>query len=190
MLYNDVFSARRSAWIASMLLDLSEIQGARERVDRTIEPAALDCREEDYVLGAPVSLALEVLRTREKFQLVGHLRTTLELACSRCLESFSWPVDAGFDLVYLPASENTGEGENEVQDDELATAFYRDNQIDLGQLMREQFYLSLPMKPLCGETCRGLCPECGTNLNREMCACERRWDDPRFAGLRSLLNDQ
>ena len=64
MLYNDVFSTLRSAWIADMLLNLSQIQGLRERVDRTFEPGVLDCREKEYVLVAPVSLALEVLKNR------------------------------------------------------------------------------------------------------------------------------
>ena len=52
--------------------------------------------------------------------------------------------------------------------------------------MREQFYLALPMKPLCRESCRGLCPECGTNLNTGTCSCVREWTDPRLDGLRAL----
>ena len=93
-------------------------------------------------------------------------RRTLELPCSRCLEPFTWPVDAAFDLRYQPRTTNTGEGEREVEEDDLTTAFYENDEIDLGQLMREQFYLSLPMKPLCRDDCKGLCPQCGTNLNR------------------------
>jgi DUF177 domain-containing protein len=52
--------------------------------------------------------------------------------------------------------------------------------------MREQFYLSLPMKPLCRSDCRGLCVVCGTNLNREPCSCKPVWEDPRLAPLRDL----
>jgi uncharacterized protein len=81
---------------------------------------------------------------------------------------------------------NTGEGEREIEEDDLSTAFYENEEIDLGQLMREQFYLSLPMKPLCGPDCKGLCPICGTNLNRGTCECKREWDDPRFSALREL----
>ena len=88
-------------------------------------------------------------RTRTQFRLVGDVQTTLELPCSRCLEPFTWPVDATFDLRYQPHAANTGEGEREIEEDDLTTAFYENDEIDLGQLMREQFYLSLPMKPLC-----------------------------------------
>jgi uncharacterized protein len=56
--------------------------------------------------------------------------------------------------------------------------------------MQEQFYLSLPMKPLCSEDCQGLCPVCGTNLNRDTCDCRRDWDDPRFAALKNLRSDK
>ena len=75
-----------------------------------------------------------------------------------------------------------------MEDDDLTTAFYRDEQIDLGQLVLEQFYLAVPMKPLCRESCRGLCPECGTNLNTGTCSCMREWVDPRLEGLRALLD--
>jgi uncharacterized protein len=56
--------------------------------------------------------------------------------------------------------------------------------------MQEQFYLSLPMKPLCSEDCKGLCPVCGTNLNRDTCNCRRDWDDPRFAALKNLQSNK
>jgi len=56
--------------------------------------------------------------------------------------------------------------------------------------MREQCYLSLPMKPLCRPDCRGLCPQCGTNLNRGACACRREWDDPRLTALKTLVVDE
>jgi len=68
----------------------------------------------------------------------------------------------------------------------MTTAFYENDEIDLAQLMREQFYLSLPMKPLCRADCQGLCVVCGTNLNRAMCDCKREWDDPRLAPLKAL----
>jgi len=100
------------------------------------------------------------------------------------------PVDAAFDLLYLPHTENVGEGEVEIEEDDLETAFYRDEVIDLGQLMKEQFYLVLPMKPLCQEACRGLCPHCGANLNQSSCTCVTTWVDPRLEKLRSLVRDE
>ena len=74
----------------------------------------------------------------------------------------------------------------EVEEDDLSTSFYEDETIDLGQLIREQFYLSLPMKPLCRPDCRGLCPDCGTDLNAGACGCVERTVDPRWAALAAL----
>jgi uncharacterized protein len=100
------------------------------------------------------------------------------------------PVQAAFDLRYLPQAENTGDDEEEVEEDDLASAFYRDDAIDLRQLIEEQFYLALPMKPLCRPECQGLCPQCGVNRNLETCDCQTRWEDPRMAGLKALFTER
>ncbi len=113
--------------------------------------------------------------------------TELELPCSRCLEPFRLPVAAPFDLRYLPASAVSSDGEREVDDEDLETSYYENDAIDLNGLMREQFYLALPMKPLCQDDCRGLCPQCGTNLNTGNCSCAPVWEDPRLAALKNLL---
>jgi DUF177 domain-containing protein len=169
----------------SMLLDLGKIRTAHERYERVYGADAFKSSGE-YRIVEPVALAFDIFKDKDQFRLVGDVKTALELPCSRCLEPFRWPVDSHFDLRYQPHAQNTGEGEREVEEDDLTTAFYQNDEIDLGQLMEEQFYLSLPMKPLCTEDCKGLCPQCGQNLNREMCDCKRDWEDPRFAALREL----
>ena len=112
------------------------------------------------VRSAPATFAYVVVLgiTTGVATLVGRTQTTIELLCSRCLEPMKAAVDAPFDLRYQPHAENTGEGEREIEEDDLTTAFYEHDEIDLGHLMGEQFYLSLPMKPLCRQDCRGLCP--------------------------------
>jgi uncharacterized protein len=139
-----------------------------------------------FRVGAPVHLAFEISKDGRQFRLVGRVASSLALACSRCLDDMTVPVDLPFDLLYLPHQENAGVEEVEVEDDDLTTAFYRDEEIDLGQLVLEQFYLALPMKPLCRESCRGLCPSCGTNLNTATCSCVQEWTDPRLEGLKAL----
>lgn len=172
-----------------MLLDLSLMHGDRDRIDRTLDGRAFDRGDDQFRVASAVRLAFDVFRDGTTYRLVGQTGAELELTCSRCLETFRLPVDAPFDLLYLPHAKNTGEGEIEVEDEDLNTAYYRDEEIDLGQLVREQFYLALPMKPLCRDGCRGLCPECGTNLNMAECRCQRAWVNPRLEGLRSLVRD-
>jgi uncharacterized protein len=172
-----------------LLLDLSRMRVARERVGRSFEPSALPMGgQEGFAVGAPVHLALDIFKDGNQFHLVGRLQTALRLTCGRCLEEMALPVDLPFDLLYLPHQDHVGESEVEVEDDDLTTAYYQDEQIDLGQLVVEQLLLALPMKPLCRESCRGLCPDCGTNLNTATCSCVRAWTDPRLETLKSLLD--
>jgi uncharacterized protein len=169
-----------------MILSLSKIRTAHEQYEKEYTADAFGGDQEGFRIVEPVSLAFDIFKDKANFRLAGHARTTLELPCGRCLEPFTLPVDAAFDLRYQPHSVNTGEGEREIEEDDLATAFYENDQIDLGQLMSEQFYLALPMKPLCGDDCRGLCSVCGTNLNKGTCSCTHEWEDPRLAVLREL----
>lgn len=172
-----------------LALNLSKIRTAHEHFERVYEPAMLELNDEDVQVAAPVALAFDIYKDKRQFRLTGTVKTTLTLACSRCLEPFAWPVDAAFDLRYQPHAPESSDGEREVEADDMGTAFYEHDEIDLGQLMAEQFYLGLPMKPLCSADCKGLCPLCGTNLNRGTCACEIHWEDPRLAALKSLKRE-
>ena len=169
-----------------MRLDLGKIRTARERYEKVYGVEAFAGDGDGFRVVSPVSLEFDIDKDKQLFRLVGHVTARVELPCSRCLEPFTIPIDAPFDLRYQPHAENTGEGEREIEEDDLTTAYYENDEIDLGHLMREQFYLALPMKPLCGSECRGLCPVCGANLNRGTCSCSHTWEDPRLAGLKAF----
>jgi uncharacterized protein len=171
-----------------MLLQLRSLQGAHEHLDKRFEASCFPGTEGDaFRVTSPVDLSFDVDRQENgRYRVAGRVKGALELACSRCLDAFSHPVDAEFDLRYVPRTENVGDGETEVEEDDLSTAFYTDDQIDLGQIVTEQFQLALPMKPLCRDECKGLCPQCGTNLNNGSCACNTKWSDSRFEALRQL----
>jgi DUF177 domain-containing protein len=171
-----------------MKLDLSRLRSGVERLDRRYEPAAFHLDDDELRLVAPVSLTGEARKDARKVRLVGRVATTLECQCSRCLEPFAVPVDAAFDLLFLPADANTGQSEQEVAEDDLGVGYYRDDVIDLGEVMREQFYLALPMKPLCRDDCRGLCPVCGVNRNVSPCSCQIEWVDPRMSALKQVFD--
>jgi DUF177 domain-containing protein len=187
----------------SMQFDLRQLGrhgGAKDHLDRTFEASAFeaaDDRDDAYRVVAPVHLVMDVYKDRDTYRVEGRVETELELECGRCLDPFRVPVDSTFELRYVPAAVNTGPGqgnpgrvdkdEREVSEDDLTTAFYKDEQLDLGELMHEQFVLALPMKPLCSERCKGLCPHCGTNQNTASCDCAPAWKDPRLAGLHALL---
>ena len=170
-----------------MQLDLTRYRQPVSEFARTFTPKDVAGEGDAYRIVAPVDLAFEIHKDKDKFRLVGTVTTELELQCSRCLEPFRLPVAAPFDLRYLPASEVSTDAEREMDDEDLETSYYENDAIDLNELLREQFYLALPMKPLCQDDCRGLCPQCGTNLNTGSCDCAPVWEDPRLAPLKNLL---
>jgi len=173
-----------------LLLNLTRIRTPHERFEHVYPPETFAADRDAFVAAAPISLGFDIYKDGDQFRLTGRVETMLELPCSRCLEPFRWPVDALFDLRYQPRPAEAPGHEQVLEDDDFTTAFYENATIDLVEVMREQCYLSLPMKPLCRPDCRGLCPQCGTNLNRGACACRREWDDPRLTALKTLVVDE
>jgi uncharacterized protein len=171
-----------------MLFDLNRLRRQHEHFERRFESSAFDPQDPDYRVASPVELSMDVEKAGgDAFRVTGRAATRLELDCSRCVEAFQVPVDATFELRYVPHVQNSGDGEREIAEDDLTTAFYREGSLDVVELLREQFQLALPMKPLCSDACRGLCPVCGANLNRTECGHELQWEDPRLAALKVLL---
>jgi uncharacterized protein len=171
-----------------MLLELNQLRGGREHFERTFEPAAFDPPDDDYRVAAPVELSVDIEKVgADAFRVKGHAVTRVEMECGRCLEKFEMPVNAAFELRYVPAINAATEPEREIEEDDLTTAFYTEGSLDVIEMLREQFQLALPMKPLCMDACRGLCPECGANLNTTDCGHRPAWEDPRLSVLKGLL---
>jgi uncharacterized protein len=169
----------------AMQVEVARIREAHRRIERTEEPSAIPA-EDAYRVTAPVRLEIDVHKDKDKLRLKGRIQTRLDVECSRCLEPLPVVVDGRFDLLYLPDTAAPEGEEQELADEDVDTAYYRDGVIDLAELIREQLYLALPMKPLCEEDCRGLCAVCGTNLNTGTCTCVTTWKDPRLAPLEAL----
>jgi uncharacterized protein len=116
----------------------------------------------------------------------GSLSGPLEQGCSRCLEPFTGPAAIDFDLLLVPGPANATTAEAELSPDDLDLDYYTGEIIDLESLLKEQIILMLPLKPLCDESCKGLCPHCGANLNRETCSCPTDDVNSPFARLAKL----
>ncbi|HJS73153.1 MAG TPA: DUF177 domain-containing protein [Vicinamibacteria bacterium] len=187
-----------------MFIDLDRVPLEGQAVDRTftLEPSSLANEEFKLLTPATVSGRLEPVREDDErasgaedvFRLRGRMACRIELACVRCLEPFPMDLAEELDLLYLPQSSNVGpktESEDDesgrgLEPEEVAVSFYRDERIDLSQMIVEQIVLALPMKPLCKADCRGLCPQCGVNRNLSSCDCAPEDTDPRWAPLRTL----
>jgi uncharacterized protein len=175
-----------------LIVDVSHIPPEGLEVDSPLEPGEVHLEgEQSFTLQPGGRLRGRVDRGDDQTVHVrGHLTAGLGLECGRCLEPFPLAVEQELDLFYLPHREDAEEeDEVELADRDMVVTYYTGDRLDLGEIIREQLLLSVPMKRLCREACRGLCPKCGANRNTTPCACPAADPDPRFAGLGKLLKD-
>ena len=124
----------------------------------------------------------------QDIQVSGELSTTLELLCARCLEPVVRDVSRPFDLLYRPLGTDAGHEELSVTQAEADIGYYTGDGLLLEDALREQVLLTVPIKTVCHEQCKGLCPQCGQNLNQGACACATPPAEPRWAALEELKN--
>jgi len=136
----------------------------------------------------PLDIDLAVAMERDMVKVNGHFSTSVQLACSRCLERFLLPLQRRFSLRFsreIPAGLHTGGGEVELTADAIGLIYFKGEEIQLQDTIQEQVVLALPFKPLCREDCKGLCPQCGADLNAAPCACGAVAGNNPFAVLKS-----
>ena len=119
-------------------------------------------------------------------RLNGELSTALDMACARCLEPIVQDITRKFDLLYRPLGADAGQEELSVTGAEAEISYYQGEGLLLEDALREQVLLSVPLKAICREDCKGLCPHCGTNLNAGQCSCAEPMEDPRWSALKDL----
>jgi len=179
-----------------MLIEIAELELHPIDFQEEFLPDAID-------LGADVRQT-SVLKTSGRAQLVeehhgkhkvikdirlqGDLATTLEVSCARCLEAVTQNVARAFDLLYRPQGTDAGKEEISITAADAEIGYYKGDGLLLEDMLREQVLLSLPLKAICREDCKGLCPHCGKNLNMEQCSCTEPMEDPRWAALKEIRN--
>jgi len=141
------------------------------------EPATCDSVPER------IAVSCSVRRMNETVFIQGNVSATLDMRCCRCLEPVRLPVEAPFKYTFAPLPSQLRE-ECELSADDLEFAYYQEDTIDLEMVVFEQVVLQIPIKPLCADSCRGLCPRCGINLNTASCGCEAERFDERLAALK------
>ena len=125
-------------------------------------------------------------RSGEELFFRGRFSGTFQGCCSRCLTIYSFDLAKEFDLALIPRPVKSERGAEELTRDDLGLSYYSTEEINLTPLITEQVMLALPTRPLCAESCRGLCGGCGVNLNTESCICSDSVGDPRMALFRTL----
>ncbi|MBI5143297.1 MAG: DUF177 domain-containing protein [Nitrospirae bacterium] len=154
---------------------------------------ALNVRErispEEFSITTPVTGGLRVRKVENRVLVDGELSCRAGFQCSRCLGDFEGAVDSRLSVEYRPAPEQDEAEEHELQAGELDVIFHEGDELDLSELVMEQVLLAVPMSPVCSDSCKGLCPVCGGNLNERQCDCDTRYIDPRLKVLMKLKGE-
>ncbi len=142
---------------------------------------------EEVKLTHPIEGAIRLIHTTEGVLVSGQLYTKVELTCSRCLESFSTPVNFTLEEEFRPIIDiRTGAKLPPADGEDEATLIDGQHIMDLLEVMRQDILLALPPRSLCKPDCAGLCSQCGQNLNEGPCTCEQPLGDPRWEALQTL----
>ena len=178
-----------------LLIDIPRIPPEGLDLDEALEPAALHLLDDaDVALrpGGRMAGHVDVV-DGTTVHLRGRLSGTIEVECARCLERYAVALGQELDLFYMPrvlGQPEAQEEEVELSDRDVVVGYYDGERLDLGEVLREQVLLALPLKPLCREDCQGLCPRCGRNRNLSACGCapEEEPGDSRLEPLRRLID--
>lgn len=172
-----------------MFIALKDLAVQPVVISEVLKAGAVDLRSPDFrqvgvlTVEAVASLVSEEVRVR------GELQVRVETECSRCLERMGIPVHKPFDLFYRPSRtlQPTSRGEEiELKRPELDVGFMVGDKLEFNDTLRELILMEMPMKPICRPDCRGLCLQCGTNLNAGTCGCSAEEVDPQWSPLRAL----
>jgi uncharacterized protein len=170
-----------------MRIEVENLTAAASPFEHTYRAEEVELEDEGARLLTDATVRGGASRKGEEVRLRGEITTEVELLCDRCLAPARTPLAVEFDTSFIPREVEAAKAENvELAPDDLILSAYDGEAIDLDELVREQILLALPLRHLCKEDCKGLCPKCGTDLNAGHCSCEQGETDPRWSALADL----
>ena len=175
-----------------MKIALDDIKESPKHLSYTEDVEELNARlgrpVQDYRVTRGLQVDVEYYRAGLELFFTGALHGEVHGCCARCLEDYTFSLEHPFAFVLMPRAAGLvaqGRERAGLTADDLELSQYEGDEFDLTPLVHEQMILAFPTRPLCGEGCRGLCPQCGANLNTVSCACIAP-RNPRLAVLQGF----
>lgn len=137
---------------------------------------------------SPIRYDVTVVREFDHLRVAGSVNTSVSLSCSRCLATFDAAITSDFTIFFRrgAAQEAVSEEETELNEQDLISATFTGDEIDLTHEIEEQVAMEVPLQPLCSRNCKGLCPECGIDLNQAGCSCSDKQFNFKFGALKDF----
>lgn len=139
----------------------------------------------EYKPLAPMKYDLVAQAADNRIQVSGQLSCDVRMQCSRCLKVFDETVNLSFEEQFRIVKDEEGEPS---EDDEAVPV--KEDRIELSPYLAGELVVQLPYAPLCEEDCKGLCSDCGINLNEQSCGCNTAKVDLRMAALQDWFKSQ
>ncbi len=136
----------------------------------------------------PVAYELTIRKFDNLVTIQGPVECTMSITCSRCLDDFTLELEASLDIKLTPRTKISRVSEVELKRDDMDIYYYEGDEIDLDPFIYEEVLLNVPIRPVCTENCKGLCPVCGKNKNVEDCQCDTATQTLLGEKLKSFLN--
>src|SRR5215510_2290738 len=172
-----------------MRIDLEKLEGGRGVFAHVYRPEELDPIDERVSLREPVTIKGSVRQSGDEVFVNGQVQTRVKVECDRCLKPLELPVSADFALEYITGADYESSSNAALSEEEMAVSVFDGESIEVDEIVKEQILLTVPVRTLCREDCKGICPECGIDLNTGQCSCAAEEVDPRWAALKSLKNE-
>lgn len=166
-----------------MIIDLRRLEDARGRLESEEIVPFTDAFGEEREIACRVGISYE--RSGGAYFFHGDLTGELQTQCHVCLEAMSFPVAGEFDVVVRRGERQSAGGE---ETENLIIVSLNEHDVSFDRYIYENLIVNVPMKILCREDCKGLCPQCGVNRNVKACSCSDTGDS-RWDALRKLKND-
>lgn len=135
----------------------------------------------DEIYQDDIKVKVEVNKFAKNISCKAEISTRMHLTCDRCLEEFDEDFLEVFDILF-----HIGQDELNIDEENVVALLPDQKEIDLTSYIQETLILSIPMKILCRADCKGICPNCGADLNKEECRCMDKPIDPRWENLKKL----
>jgi uncharacterized protein len=172
-----------------MRITIKELELGPVQLAGKIQPEALQLSPDEVMFSGPIQVRVMAERHNLGIRVRGDFAALGKVPCARCLEPFEIVLSPAFELYYQQNdARHPITGEIELGEKDTEVSFFSGDGIDVTDIVREQIFLSLPMKPVCREECRGLCPNCGGNRNMQSCNCDAVLRDPRLQPLLKIKN--
>ena len=171
-----------------MIFEIEDIPEGGLNLDLLAAKEQFEINQSDCTLSDGINLRGRLAKTEQDISFSGELETILQVACTRCLSLFSYNIETEIKVHFIPLGKEPSLGsEIEIKKADIEQETYEGGKVDLRGVVRDQVLLEVPLMHLCREDCKGICSECGSDLNSSKCECQEKGQiDPRFAVLKEI----